>query len=238
MRRACASAVSFGVSASGSRDIGGLFEMVAGAVGELAVIDEHGRPAVLRHQRIGQRQRRMRDVGAADVEGPGHRMANPTAPAHRRRAWRSRAGCASSFSASASPANCGRGWRPGRAAARGVRSRPNRPGCCRPRPVPRRPWRRPRPAVRLPPKCAATDQIRGGRRLSDAATASFPAADRPAARRSRPWRRPVGRPAACSGRRRTPRPRCVSTIASPADPVKPVSQASRSSEGATYSFCC
>ena len=48
--------------------------MVAGAVGELAVIDEHCGPAVFRHQRIGQRQRRMRDVGAADVEGPGHRV--------------------------------------------------------------------------------------------------------------------------------------------------------------------
>ena len=68
----CASAVSSPVSASGSRDVGGSFEMVARAVGELAVIDEHGWPAVLRHQRVGQRQRRMRDVGAADVEGPGH----------------------------------------------------------------------------------------------------------------------------------------------------------------------
>ena len=55
-------------------DIGRLFEMVAGAVGEFAVIDEHRGPAVLRHQRIGQRQRRMRDVGAADVEGPRHRV--------------------------------------------------------------------------------------------------------------------------------------------------------------------
>ena len=55
-------------------DVGGLLEMIARAVGELAVIDEYGWPAVLRHQRIGQRQRRMRDVGAADVEGPGHRM--------------------------------------------------------------------------------------------------------------------------------------------------------------------
>src|SRR6267378_90232 len=31
---------------------------------------------------------------------------------------------------------------------------------------------------------------------------------------------------------------CVNTIAIPADPVNPVSHASRSSEGATYSFCC
>ena len=56
------------------RDVGILLQMVARAVGEFSMIDEHGRAAVLRHQRVGQRQRRMRDVGAADVEGPGHRM--------------------------------------------------------------------------------------------------------------------------------------------------------------------
>ena len=49
--------------------------MVARRVRELAVIDEDGGPAVLRHQRVGQRQRRVRHVGAADVEGPGHRVA-------------------------------------------------------------------------------------------------------------------------------------------------------------------
>ena len=59
----------------GLPDIGRPFEMVAGQVRELAVIDEHGGTAVLRHQRVGQRQRRVRDVGAADVEGPGHRVA-------------------------------------------------------------------------------------------------------------------------------------------------------------------
>ena len=74
MRRACASSVSAGVSASGSSHVGGLLEMVARQIGELAVVDEHGGAAVLRHQRVGQRQRRMRDVGAADVEGPGHRV--------------------------------------------------------------------------------------------------------------------------------------------------------------------
>ena len=46
--------------------------MVARQIGEFAVVDEHGRTAVFRHQRVGQRQRRMRDVGAADVESPGH----------------------------------------------------------------------------------------------------------------------------------------------------------------------
>ena len=55
-------------------DIGRSFEMVAGAVGEFAVIDEDGGTAVLRHQRVGQRQRRVRDVGAADIEGPRHRV--------------------------------------------------------------------------------------------------------------------------------------------------------------------
>ncbi len=58
----------------GLLDIGGRFEMVADAVRQLAVIDEDGGAAVLRHQRIGQRQRRMRDIGAADVEAPRHRV--------------------------------------------------------------------------------------------------------------------------------------------------------------------
>src|SRR3954462_7509843 len=48
-------------------DIGRPFEMVAGAVGQFAVIDENGGTAVLGHQSIGQRQRRMRDVGAAYI---------------------------------------------------------------------------------------------------------------------------------------------------------------------------
>ena len=51
--------------------IGVLLEAIAHAVRELAAVDEDGRPAVLRHQRVGERQRRVRDVGAADVERPG-----------------------------------------------------------------------------------------------------------------------------------------------------------------------
>ena len=58
----------------GLGDIGRVFEMIARAVRQFAVIDEDDGAAVLRHQRIGQRQRRMRDVGAADVEGPRHRV--------------------------------------------------------------------------------------------------------------------------------------------------------------------
>jgi hypothetical protein len=55
-------------------DVGVLLKMVACAVGKFSVIDEHGGAAVLRHQRIGQRQRRVRDVGAADIKTPGHRV--------------------------------------------------------------------------------------------------------------------------------------------------------------------
>src|SRR5215212_9494600 len=49
-------------------DIGRSLQMVAGAVGQLAVIDEDDGTAVLGHQSIGQRQRRMRDVGPAYIE--------------------------------------------------------------------------------------------------------------------------------------------------------------------------
>ena len=227
----CASAVSVGVSASGSSTSAVCFEMVAGAVGQLAVIDEDGRPAVLRHQRVGQRQRRMRDVGAADVEGPGHRvrirqhqrvdaelgdlgadavelvglrLAGELRAVNRDRAERRRRalGPHRIERVAVDRDQFGAGLGAGR-----------------------------RQAARLPQKCAATDQIRGGRRPSDALPASFPAADRPAARRSRPCRRPAWRPAACSGRRRTRAASWGSTTAIPADPVKPVSQASRSSDG-------
>ncbi len=58
----------------GFRHIGMPLEVIARAVRKLAAVDEYGRPAVLRHQRIGERQRRVRDVGAADVERPRHRV--------------------------------------------------------------------------------------------------------------------------------------------------------------------
>ena len=85
-----ASVVNFGKSVSGSRP-GVLFEMIAGRFGQLAMIDEDGRATILGHQGVGQRQRRVRDVGAADVERPRHRMGSRTAPARRCRVWRSRA---------------------------------------------------------------------------------------------------------------------------------------------------
>ncbi len=102
-----------------------------------------------------------------------------------------------------------------------------------------RPWRRPRPAARRPQMCAATDRSR---------------ARSPAVR---------CRVSQCSGGGSTSEldlPRlavdllaglqgvaavdeqhgfaCSARSRDRADPVKPVSQASRSSEAATYSFCC
>jgi hypothetical protein len=48
-----------------------LFQAVAGGVAELASVDEDGRAALAWDQREAERERRVRDVGAANVEGPG-----------------------------------------------------------------------------------------------------------------------------------------------------------------------
>ena len=169
----------------GLGDVGVALEMIARAVRELARVDEHGRPAVLRHQRVGERQRRVRDVGAADVERPGHRvrighhqrvgaqLGDLVADARELR----RLGVAGEFQVVHR--------RPVRAAGQGAPATPHRSGCSRPRPAPRRPWRRRPPAAPLPPKCAATGRIRGGRRASAPAPARFPAAARPATPPSR-----------------------------------------------------
>ena len=71
-----------------------LLEMIARAVGKLAAVDEERRPAVLRHHREGQRQRRVRDIGAADVEGPGDRVRIGQHQRVGAQLWRSRRGCA------------------------------------------------------------------------------------------------------------------------------------------------
>ena len=187
-------------------DVGGLFEMIARAVGKLAVIDEHDGAAVLRHQRIGQRQRRMRDVGAADVEGPGHRMRirqhqrfdpeardlepDPLELVGFRLAGELRA------------VNGDRSERRGRALGphrieriavdrdqfrAGLGAGLGEPLGCRGSVQPR----------------IKSEAVAGSQML---APASFPAADRPGARPARPWHRPAWRPAAYSGRRRTQRP--------------------------------
>ena len=54
--------------------IGERFQAVAHVVGEFAAVDVKGRAALARDDREGERQRRVRDVGTADIEGPGHAM--------------------------------------------------------------------------------------------------------------------------------------------------------------------
>ena len=96
----------------------------------------------------------------------------------------------------------------------------------------RRPWR----ASRRPRRCAATGRSRCGRRRRGSARSSAPAAYRPGARSRTARDRPARAPAGCSGRRRTAAARSIRMIATPAEPVKPVSQASRFSDAGTYSF--
>ena len=51
--------------------VGQRFELAAHVVRELAAVDKECGPPFTRNDREGERQRRMRDVAAADVEGPG-----------------------------------------------------------------------------------------------------------------------------------------------------------------------
>ena len=53
------------------RDVGDGADGGAGLVRDLRRIEEHRRAPLGRDHRIAERQRRMRDVAAADVEGPG-----------------------------------------------------------------------------------------------------------------------------------------------------------------------
>ncbi len=55
----------------GRAQLGDLFQRVARFVVELAAVHIERRPALARDHREGERQRRMRHVRAADVEGPG-----------------------------------------------------------------------------------------------------------------------------------------------------------------------
>ena len=58
----------------GRAHVGKRLELMTHVVRELAPVDIQRGPAFARDGRERERQRRMRDVGAADVEGPGHRM--------------------------------------------------------------------------------------------------------------------------------------------------------------------
>ena len=88
----------------GLAHVGKLLERVAHGVGELAAVDIERRTAVLRHDREGERQGRVRDVGAADVEGPRHRPAGWTRRARRRLSLAISARMRSSLAAASSPA--------------------------------------------------------------------------------------------------------------------------------------
>ena len=59
---------------AGRAHVGKLLEPMAHVVRELAAVDEQRRAALARDDGEGERQRRVRDIGAADVEGPGDRV--------------------------------------------------------------------------------------------------------------------------------------------------------------------
>ena len=55
-------------------DLGQFFEAMPDVVAELAAVDVERRAALLRHQREGERHRRVRHIAAADVEQPADRL--------------------------------------------------------------------------------------------------------------------------------------------------------------------
>ena len=79
-------------------------EMLADVGTDLLGRDEQIGGAVGVDQRIGQSDRRVGDVRAADVERPGDRIRAPTAPPRRRAAWRSQSPISVRFSAADLPA--------------------------------------------------------------------------------------------------------------------------------------
>ena len=226
------------MKASGSRTSVDLFELVAHRVGELGAVDVERRPSLLRHDGEGERQRRVRDVGAADVEGPGHGVRIGD---HQR--------------VGAEVADLG---------ADLVELRVRRFAGEAQIVQHHRPERRRRPVG--PDRVDRIGLGRHERRAGVGAGAGQPlgavggvqprvVAELGARRQvllEPALRRGVGdrhdrehrgvdlglAPAACSGRRRTARPCRRAPRSMPAEPVKPVSQASRSSEGGTYSFWC
>ena len=56
----------------GGADCGQFFEAMPDVVAELAAVDVERRAALLRHQRKGERHRRVRHIAAADVEQPAN----------------------------------------------------------------------------------------------------------------------------------------------------------------------
>ena len=72
--RPCRAPTSAPAKSPGCAHIGKLLEPMAHVVRELAAVDEQRRAALARDDGEGERQRRVRDIGAADVEGPGDRV--------------------------------------------------------------------------------------------------------------------------------------------------------------------
>ena len=126
-------------------------------------IDEHGRAALARDQRVAERQRRVGHVAAADVEGPGEVCGSVTEGVGLSASSFSR--MRASFASSLSPANSSRMRdAPGARAARGGRSRSRRQGCHPPARASRRPARPPSPVVhavgRVQPRVVAERRAR------------------------------------------------------------------------------
>ena len=149
---------------AGARTSANLLQRVAHVVVELGAVDIERRPALARDERKGERQRRMRHVGAADVEGPGDVLR----VRHHQRigAQLGELGVhalelvGGAFAGELDVAQAHRAG--GR--RRPVASTAHRSDCRRPPPVRRRPWRRPCAASRRCRPCAARDRSRAWRR--------------------------------------------------------------------------
>ena len=176
-------------------------------VGNLAPVDEQRRAAVARQIGEAQRQRRMRDVGAADVEQPSDVVG--VADQRGRRSSPSAARTRSIFPAAFSPQNGPDGR--SRAQRRGGPVAPDRVDRIR---VDRDEFAAggsgtPCRAARPFRPCAARGRSPGVRPASDWPRSRRSAAHRRDGEPRTPRRRPAPRPERCSGRRRTspPRPR-------------------------------
>ena len=178
-------------------------DLVPHRVAELAALDIERRSPVLGHDGKGERDRRVRDVGAADVERPGEGVRIRD---HQRVGTRR-------GDLGADPGELGVGVFAGVAEIvqrhrAGRRLRPVAPqsvdaGWTPSQPLWRRRWRRLWQAVRRRPRCAATGRNRTWRLSADWPRSIAQAACPRSARSRTPRHRPGYQPAACSGHRRT-----------------------------------
>ena len=92
------------MKSAGSRTSASSSSLWRTALLSLRAVDIERRPAVLRHDGEGERQRRVRDVGAADVEGPGDGVRIGDHQRVGAQRSRSRRGCARASALAYSPA--------------------------------------------------------------------------------------------------------------------------------------